>query len=83
MLEEQGDLEAAKPLYEQSLEINKKILGEDHPSVATSLNNLGLLVESMGDKEAANVMGKKALQICLKALGADHPKTKQYQRDWG
>ncbi|NJR15498.1 MAG: tetratricopeptide repeat protein, partial [Calothrix sp. CSU_2_0] len=35
----QGKYEAAEPLYLQALELRKSILGENHPSYATSLNN--------------------------------------------
>ena len=34
----------ATPLYKESLAIKKKVLGEEHPSVATGLNNLALLL---------------------------------------
>mmetsp|Transcript_4240 Transcript_4240/g.13992 ORF Transcript_4240/g.13992 Transcript_4240/m.13992 type:complete len:100 (+) Transcript_4240:38-337(+) len=42
----QGLYEQAKPLYERSLEIRKKALGEDHPAVATALNNLAELLRA-------------------------------------
>ena len=40
----QGDYEGAKPLYERSLAIREKVLGPDHPDVASSLNNLAMLL---------------------------------------
>ena len=44
----QGDYEGAKPLYERSLAIREKVLGPDHPHVASSLNNLaGLLANQV------------------------------------
>ena len=33
----------ALPLLEKSLAIRKQVLGDDHPKVAESLNNIGLL----------------------------------------
>ena len=42
----QGNYEDAKPLYERSLAIREKVLGPDHPDVATCLNNLAGLLES-------------------------------------
>ena len=38
----QGKYGEADPLYKRSLEIWEKALGPDHPSVATSLENLNL-----------------------------------------
>jgi len=32
------------PLHERSLKIREKVLGPDHPDVAASLNELGLLL---------------------------------------
>ena len=42
----QGELDEAEPLYWQSLAIREKALGQDHPDVAASLNNLALLLEN-------------------------------------
>ena len=38
----QGKYAEAGPLYERSLAIREKVLGPDHPDVATSLNNLAI-----------------------------------------
>jgi len=40
----QGKYDEARPLYDRSLKILKKALGEDHPDVAGSLNNLAALL---------------------------------------
>ena len=68
-----GDYKAAEPYYKQALEIKKKALGEEHPSYASSLNNLGNLYMNMGDYKAAEPYYKQALEIRKKALGEDHP----------
>ena len=46
MSRKQGRYSDAEPLYQRSLEIRKKSLGEDHPDVAGSLNNLAGLLEA-------------------------------------
>lgn len=47
----QGRLDEAKPLYEVSLRVRRKTLGNEHPEVADSLNNLGeLLLTQVGRK---------------------------------
>ena len=43
-----GEYAKAEPLYRQALEIEKKVLGEEHPDYATSLNNLADLVRVDG-----------------------------------
>ncbi len=40
----QGRYAEAEPLYKRALAIKEKVLGPEHPEVATSLNNLGLLL---------------------------------------
>jgi tetratricopeptide (TPR) repeat protein len=71
-----GDYPAARPYYEKALEIRKKVLGDEHPDTARSLNNLAILCYYENDfKEAADLM-RKALAIRMKVLGADHPDTK-------
>ena len=46
LYDSQGRYNDAEPLYLQSLDIYKRQLGNDHPDVATTLNNLALLYES-------------------------------------
>jgi len=42
----QGKYDEAEPLYREALAIDKKIYGDEHPEVATDLNNLALLLKS-------------------------------------
>jgi hypothetical protein len=41
----QGDLAAARPLYERALAIDEKVLGPEHPDTATDLSRLAGLVQ--------------------------------------
>jgi hypothetical protein len=51
--EDQGDLAAARPLYERALVIREKTLGPEHPEVARDLNNLAVLLKDQGDLAGA------------------------------
>ena len=42
----QGKYDEAEPLYKESLAIRKKVFGDEHPSVATGLNNLAGLLKA-------------------------------------
>ena len=45
----QGKYAETEPLYERSQTIREKVLGQEHPDVAQSLNNrAGLLMEQVG-----------------------------------
>ncbi|MEK8017271.1 MAG: tetratricopeptide repeat protein [Candidatus Parabeggiatoa sp.] len=63
----------AKPLYERALAIREKMLGKEHPSVATSLNNIAGLYYAQGAYEQALPLYERALAIWEKMLGKEHP----------
>jgi hypothetical protein len=43
LLQAQGDLAGARPLFERALAIREKVLGPDHPHTAKSRNDLASL----------------------------------------
>ncbi|MEH1858915.1 MAG: tetratricopeptide repeat protein [Nostoc sp.] len=63
----------AFPWYKQCLEVTKKRLGEEHPFVAESLNNLALLYNSQGRYSEAEPLLIQALALRRKLLGEEHP----------
>ncbi|MBC1280761.1 tetratricopeptide repeat protein, partial [Nostoc sp. UCD121] len=69
----QGLYNQALPWYEQCLEVTKKRLGEEHPSVAASLNNLAGLYRSQGRYSEAEPLYIQALALTCKLLGKEHP----------
>ncbi|CAM9615434.1 unnamed protein product [Chrysoparadoxa australica] len=56
-----------------TLAVKEKALGVDHPSYASTLHNLAVLLKAQGKYDAAEPLYKSALEVCEKALGADHP----------
>ena len=68
-----GKHNLAQNSLQQSLEMNKKLLGEEHPSVASSLNNFAGLYESLGIYEVAEPLFIQALEMNKKLLGEEHP----------
>nr|MDZ8101145.1 tetratricopeptide repeat protein [Nostoc sp. DedSLP01] len=69
----QGLYDKAAPWLKQCLEVIKKRLGEEHPSVATSLNNLAELYRSQGRYSEAEPLYIQALALRRKLLGEEHP----------
>ncbi|MDZ7958381.1 MAG: tetratricopeptide repeat protein [Aulosira sp. DedQUE10] len=69
----QGSYNQAAPWYEQCLEATKERLGEEHPSVAESLNDLAVLYNSQGRYSEAKPLYIQALALRRKLLGEEHP----------
>jgi CHAT domain-containing protein/Flp pilus assembly protein TadD len=72
-LAQAGKYAEAIPLAQQVLAIREKVLGPDHPDVATVLNGFGILYEEAGRFAEAESLYKRSLAIREKALGPDHP----------
>ncbi|MHC5728996.1 MAG: tetratricopeptide repeat protein, partial [Nostoc sp.] len=73
----QGLYNQALPWYEQCLEVIKKRLGDEHPDVASSLNNLASLYRSQGRYSEAEPLYIQALALRRKLLGEEHPDVAQ------
>jgi len=68
-----GQHQKAGPLYKESMTTLAKILGQDHPQLATSWYQLGELQETLGEYDKAVALYKKSLQILEMKRGMDHP----------
>jgi CHAT domain-containing protein/tetratricopeptide (TPR) repeat protein len=78
-----GKYKDALPLYEQALAIRLKAHGPEHPDVATSYNNMGVVYLKQGADAQALEMHQKALAIRLKALGPEHPDVARSYNNMG
>ncbi|WP_245895002.1 tetratricopeptide repeat protein, partial [Nostoc cycadae] len=72
-LYQEGKYSTAIPLAERALAIREKVLGKEHPLVASSLNNLAELYYAQGKYEQAEPLYLRALAIYKKVLGNVHP----------
>ena len=73
ILQALGRSHEAKPLLQQALAIREKVLGSEHPNVATSLSNLAVLYGSQEQYAQAEPLLQQALAIREKELGSEHP----------
>ncbi|AOY81084.2 tetratricopeptide repeat protein [Moorena producens JHB] len=69
----QGTYDLAESWYEKCLEINRSRLGQEHPDVAASLNNLAALYCDQGRYDQAEPLCVKALEMRKQLLGENHP----------
>jgi CHAT domain-containing protein/Tfp pilus assembly protein PilF len=61
-----GDYTSARARYERILDIRRAHLRTDHPLLAGTYNNLGLVLKDLGDDEAARELFTRAIKIRTK-----------------
>jgi tetratricopeptide (TPR) repeat protein len=65
----------AKQTYERSLDIDRRVLGEDHPRVARRFNNLAIVAQNMGDLARAERLYRESIRLHERTYGERHPET--------
>ena len=73
----------AKQTYEQSLDIDRRVLGDDHPRVAQHLENLAIVAQNMGDLKQAETLYRDALNRMESSYGERHPETAIIKGNYG
>ena len=72
LLEKTGNYDEAERLQREALAMVRNLLGNAHPVVATSLNNLARVRQKKRDYKDAVRRYREAITINLEALGRDH-----------
>jgi serine/threonine-protein kinase len=72
-LERKGDLDEARQLLQEAVDINRRTVGPNSPEYAISLHNLGSSLIDRGDLAGAEKMIRDAADIRRKVLGTKHP----------
>ena len=65
----------AKITYERALDIDRHLLGEDHPRIAVHLHNLAFVTENLGELKQAEVLYRDAINRQERIYGEHHPIT--------
>jgi serine/threonine protein kinase len=73
----------AKQSYERALEIDRRILGDDHPRVALRLENLAIVAQNMGDLKQAETLYLDSLRREQRAYGEGHFETTVIKSNYG
>ena len=66
------EFKEAERLLIQSMEINRKIYGDNHPKIASIIYNLGIVFFYAGKKNEAEIYLKRAISINEKTLGKNN-----------
>ncbi len=75
-----GDLEGAEKNYREALAIHRRVLGENHPYVATDLHNLGRLLEARGNIPEAEQLLRESMAVLDKVYDGPHADKAQVMR---
>jgi serine/threonine-protein kinase len=70
-----GQLDKARPLLERALDMRRRLYGEDHADVATSLGNLAGVVFLSGDLASALKLRSEELALRRRLFGNSDVKT--------
>ena len=68
-----GYYKESKEIYEEVMRWQIENLGEEHPDVATILNNIGNVYNILGEYDKALEYHNKSLEMSKKILGEEHP----------
>jgi tetratricopeptide (TPR) repeat protein len=68
-----GRLGEAEALIRRVIEIDEKRLGENHPDLASAVNNLGQLLQYINRLSEAEPLMRRALAIDEQSFGPNHP----------
>ena len=77
MLYDKGDYGQSVRLLQESMAMNRRLLGEKHPEIATSLNNIASVLHDEGDLAGAESGYRQSLAMRRELLGQAHPLVAQ------
>jgi tetratricopeptide (TPR) repeat protein len=63
VLSRQGKYEQAEEMHRQALKLSETVLGKEHPTTLTSMNNLATMLRDQGKNEQAEEMLQQALGL--------------------
>ncbi len=78
-----GNYDEARELYLKSLKQTESLYGQNHPSIADIMNNLGILYKKEGKYTEALEYLKQALKISKHLYGQQHPDIGVYLTNVG
>lgn len=70
----QGDYDLAQASLEESLDVRRQALGEEHALVATSLHGLSMVHQAAGRHGEAEELLEQSVAISRETLGEGHPR---------
>jgi tetratricopeptide (TPR) repeat protein len=73
----------ARQTYQRALEVDQRVLGDEHPRVAMHLHNLAVVAQNMGDLKLAETLYHDAIRRKERAYGVGDPQTADAIENYG
>ena len=73
--DQQGDLKAAQDSFQRLYELQREVLGNEHPTTLDSAYNLSLIMARNNHSEAAQELAMEIFKTRRQVFGPDHPRT--------
>lgn len=70
---ELGDYAKAEAMYREALNLAKRVYGQEHPEVATALDNVSMVLYRQGKVAGAEALEREVLAMRTRILGNDDP----------
>ena len=70
-----GDMTGAETLAKRSMDMSRRVRGENHPDVGHALLNLGAIATARGEHQEAERLTREALEIFTSWFGDQHPES--------
>ena len=78
---ELGEFDKAAEMHRQALTMQRKLVGYEHPSVATSLHHLARALREQGKRVESEATFRESLTMRKKLLGGDHAEVARSMND--
>ncbi|RMZ88350.1 hypothetical protein DV736_g4421, partial [Chaetothyriales sp. CBS 134916] len=75
VLKHLGKYEEARQIHQQTLDLKKKILGDEHPDTVSSMSNLANVLQHLGKYKEAEQIHQQTFDLRKKILGEEHSFT--------
>jgi eukaryotic-like serine/threonine-protein kinase len=72
VLQNRGAYDEARPLFEESAALLKRVLGDKHPDTLDALGNYGRFLQAQGDLSAAEDVLRQVLTADAEVRGSSH-----------
>jgi eukaryotic-like serine/threonine-protein kinase len=73
----------ARQTYQRALEVDQRVLGDEHPRVAMHLHNLAVVAQNMGNLKLAETLFHDAIRRKERAYGVGDPQTADAIENYG